>query len=56
MNELEQLITEYWEKHGFTKATTQNMLRDIEKALLEQAIVVEITVIADDNFYDNEEE
>ena len=56
MTELEQMISEYWIEHGFTKETTQNILRDIEKALLEQAIVVEITVIADDNSYDNEEE
>ncbi len=54
MDQLTQMITEYWEEHGFTRETTQNILRDIKEALLEQAIVVEITVVADDNSYDNE--
>jgi hypothetical protein len=52
MNELTEMITEYWKEHGFTRETTQNILRDIKEALLEQAIVVEITVAADDNNYD----
>jgi hypothetical protein len=52
MNELTEMITEYWEEHGFTRETTQNILRDIKEALLEQAIVVEIIVVADDNDYD----
>ena len=46
-------ITEYWEEHGFSPESTQSILDHIQEVLSDQAIKVEIEVIADDNLYDN---
>lgn len=53
MNDLIDWITDYWEEHGFTSETTECIIRDIEEALSEHAISVEITIIEDGNDYEN---
>lgn len=48
---IEDWIEEYYEENGHSRETTNCILRDIKQALLDQAVVVEIQIVADDNAY-----
>jgi hypothetical protein len=55
MDELNQIITDYFEEHGYTKETTMCIIRDIKEELAEHAIRVEITMVEDGNSYPEDE-
>jgi hypothetical protein len=52
MDEIINLIGRAWDESGYNMETTQEILSSIKEALLEQGIVVEMIVVADDNNYD----
>lgn len=49
---LEDELKECWNECGYTQKITQSFLKEIEQALSEQGLNVNIQIASDDNQYD----
>lgn len=52
---ISQLLQEHWKEHGFSPESTNLFFSRFEEAMLDNALVVNVKVIADDNDYLNED-
>lgn len=50
MENLTDWIREYYEEHGYSEETTRCIIRDIEDALLDHAIVANIEYTDENNY------